>query len=96
VGHHDGKWFPLGVSKDGLRIEPKHQFPHRYKSIDRFVLKPEQNDDGLLVDPDRASTIAMTTDNLAVIKAVVSILQEFVTTKEGMSAAAAASTVTSQ
>jgi hypothetical protein len=38
----------------------------------------------------------MTTDNLAVIKAVVSALQEFVTIKEGMSAAAAASTVTSQ
>jgi hypothetical protein len=52
-------------------------------------------EDNFGIDSKSQSTTTTAMDNLAVIKAVVETLQEYIAIKEGM-AAAAASTITSQ
>jgi hypothetical protein len=77
VGYHDGKWFPLEVSKDGLRTDTKHQCPNRHNG------KVVTIDNAQLVGSSQvASNCPVAIDNLAVIKQIAAALNEYIAIKE--------------
>lgn len=74
LGHPAGKWVPLEYS-NGIRTDMPHDCPKKH------------NGSGQLLS-NSASAIAMTTDNLAIIKQIAAALNEYIAIKEGMAAAA--------
>jgi len=74
LGHPAGKWVPLEYS-NGIRTDMPHDCPKKH------------NGSGQLLS-NSALAIAMTTDNLAIIKQIAAALNEYIAIKEGMAAAA--------